>query len=66
MPNVSSDRQRSDVELVAVVRRLAVAVVAPACVALVIGLVRAAGDAGFAAKPGALDAPTVGRHIGRW
>ncbi|NCX98076.1 MAG: hypothetical protein EBX35_05775 [Planctomycetia bacterium] len=66
MPNVSSDRQRSDVELVAVVRRLAVAVVAPACVVLVIGLVRAAGDAGFAAKPGALDAPTVGRHIGRW
>jgi hypothetical protein len=56
------DRRRSDDALVAVVRRLAVAVVTPACVVLTIGLLRAVSDAVFAANPGALDAPTVPLH----
>lgn len=62
MTNLPPGRQRSDDVLVAVVRRLAVAVVMPACVVLFIGLLRAAGDAVFAANPAAFDAPTVPLH----
>lgn len=62
MTSSSTDRRRSDDALVHLVRRLALAVVVPACAALVIGLVRVAGEAGSAAKTDAFDAPTVPLH----
>jgi hypothetical protein len=58
----STDLQRSDIALVHLVRWLALTVVVPACATLVIGLVRVAGDAVFAVKTGACDAPTVPLH----
>ena len=62
MTSPTTDRQRTDEAMVHLVRRLALAVVMPACTAIFIGIVRVAGDAVSATSPGAFDAPTVPLH----
>ena len=57
----SADPRRTDDVLVHLVRRLALAVVTPACAAFVIGLARVAGSA-VSATSNAIDAPTVPLH----
>lgn len=61
MTTDSVDPGPRDDAIIHLVRRLAVAVVAPAGATLVIGLLRAAGG-GLSPTPDAMDAPTVPLH----